>query len=434
MKPVFPLLLIILLLIPMTSFADTVERKKKILVLHSYHQGLEWTDNVTRGIRSVLDPLHQSYEIHYDYLDTKRNTGKDYIDKVSRFISEKNRLIRYEIIIVSDNNALKLLNDGKIVFNGNPPIIFCGINNYDKGLTDHLERVAGVAETTDHRGTIDLMMKLHPRRNHVLVVLDRTATGDAIREEFRKFEEIYKEMLDFEFMRDFSLEDIPEKLSSLNDSDIIYILTFNRDTNGNFISYAEGIEMFSRTTNAPIYGSWDFYLGKGIIGGRITSGYRQGEEAAKIAVKILQGYEIRNMKVVLDSPTQYMFDYRYLQEYGIDQSQLPEGSRIINAPPTSYEKFKPFLVGVTGVSLVVVLLLSWKYARQQAILEEKMALAIELEKKVYERTGNWKKSTWNCGACQISTVLHSFTIDAISTMFSARRSIDCKERPRRFRC
>ena len=28
--------------------------KKNILVLHSYHQGLEWTDQISEGIRTVF--------------------------------------------------------------------------------------------------------------------------------------------------------------------------------------------------------------------------------------------------------------------------------------------------------------------------------------------------------------------------------------------
>lgn len=386
MKSTFRNLCILLLMLVITASVGAMERKKKILVLHSYHQGLEWTDNITNGIRSVFDSLNQSYEVHYEYLDTKRNAGQDYMDEVSRFVSEKNKMIIYEAVIVSDNNALALLNDGRISFKGGPPVVFCGINNYDKTLTDNLDRVTGVAETTDHQGTINLMMKLHPRRDRVLVVLDTTVTGNAIREEFRRLEEVYKGKLNFEFLRDFSLKDIPGILAHLDENDVIYILTFNRDKDGNFISYNEGIEMFSRSTSAPIYGSWDFYLGKGIVGGRITSGYLQGVEAAKIAVKVLQGYDIGRMKVIQKSPAQYMFDYRFLQQFDIDRSLLPVDSLIINAPPPSYEKYKPLLLGLTGVSIFIALLLSWKYAGQRAVLEEKKALAFELEQKVHERT------------------------------------------------
>jgi diguanylate cyclase (GGDEF)-like protein len=362
------------------------ERKKKVLVLHSYHQGLEWTDNITKGIQSVFKPFHDHYEIHYEYLDTKRNTGKEYMDQLASFTNAKNLHIKYAAVIVSDNSALRLINEGQLVFPGNPPVVFCGINHYSRKMSSGIEQVTGVVEATDHRATIDLMRKLHPERRNIIVILDRTPTGEAIREEIGNIASLYKGKATFEYFRDFLLEEIPEKLGGLSEKDIIYILTFNRDRNMNFISYTEGIEMITRSTDAPIYGSWDFYLGKGIIGGRITSGVLQGEEAGKLALKVLQGKKANDLKVIADSPTRYMFDYKYMEKYGIDRSSLPNDSQVINLPPTAYERHRTFLVGITIFSFAIVFLLFGKYRRQQSILKAKNALALELERKVQERT------------------------------------------------
>ncbi len=392
MKTVGKLLVLVLLLLSVVNAGHSMERKKKILVLHSYHQGLEWTDNITRGVQDVFGPLHESYEIHYEYLDTKRNTGKAYLDKIARFVTEKNSKINFEIIIASDNNALRLLDERELVFQGDPPVIFCGINNYNEMLISHLDRVSGVVETTDHQGTLDLMMKLHPQRKHVHVVIDKTPTGDAVMDELGRVVDAYKGRLEFEFHRDFLLSELPERLAHLDDDDIVYLLTFNRDRNNNFISYTEGVEMLSRSANVPIYGSWDFYLGKGIVGGSITSGYLQGEEAAKIGVKVLQGYPTKELKVRMKSAVQYMFDYRYLQKYGIDRSLLPKNSVIVNAPPSSYEKYKSYLIGFTIALLLALLWLLWKYLLQRSVLEEKKAQTARLEQMVQERTRELEES------------------------------------------
>lgn len=361
-------------------------RKKRVLVLHSYHQGLEWTDNISRGIQSVFSPYSKLYEIHYEYLDTKRNTGKDYTDQLVHFISNKHSHLKYEVVIVADNNALNLVNLGKIVFSGNPPVIFCGINNYKESLTNRIESVTGVVEAADHRATIELMRKLHPDRKHIIVILDRTPTGNAIREELRGIEQEFEDELKFEFLRDFILEEIPDKLSHLGDNDLIYLLTFNRDRNDNFISYTEGIEIFNESTAVPIYGAWDFYLGKGVVGGRIISGYLQGQKAAELALKTLNGYRADDLKLIEGSSTQYMFDYVYLKKYGIDLSLLPADSKVINTPPTAYEKHKSLLIGITVVSFFIAFVLLLNFKRQQSLLKAEHAQAIELENKVYERT------------------------------------------------
>ncbi len=380
------LLISILLLLCLTTQDCCAGRKKRILVLHSYHQGLEWTDNITRGIQSAFSPFPKSYEIHYEYLDTKRNSGGEYIEEMTRFISTINRNIAYEVVIAADNNALKLIAEGKITFLGEPPIVFCGINNYTDELTKSILDVTGVTETTDHKATLDIMLKLHPDRRHVLIVVDNTPTGDIIREELKSIEPLYEDGVEFEYYRDFLLEDVSAKLRGLGNNDIIYMTTFNRDRKGNFISYTEGIEMISASTDVPIYGSWDFYLGKGIVGGKITSGFYQGKEAGALAISILQGSRAKDLEVVTSGQTRYMFDYEQLQRHGISASSLPGNSIIINSPPTTLEKHKALLIDMTAVSVLVALIVLWKYRRQQSILKGKHALAVELKKQVRERT------------------------------------------------
>lgn len=386
MKAVFRIFVFFVLLVGLNGRDCCAERKKKILVLHSYHQGLEWTDNITKGIQSVFIPFQRYYEIYYEYLDTKRNTGKDYVDQMIKFILTKNKQIKYEVIIVCDNNALKMLNDGSLHFYGNPPVVFCGINNYGNDLTNNIANVTGVVEATNPRATIELMQQLHPERNHIVVILDRTPTGEAVREELRDIELFYQGKLEFSFLRDFTLEEIPGKLSELDNNDMVYVLTFNRDSNNKYISYAEGIEMISNSTDVPLYGSWDFYLGKGIVGGRITSGYLQGQEAGKLALKILQGSQAQNLHIIANSPNQYMFDYKYLKKYGISLSALPSENQIINIPPSIFERHKNLFIVATCVSSFILLILLWKYKRQRSILKAKQSLALELGKKVQERT------------------------------------------------
>jgi diguanylate cyclase (GGDEF)-like protein len=375
------------LLIFSLGFQDCyAERKKRILVLHSYHQGLEWTDNITRGVQSVFEPQSADYEIHYEYLDTKRNTGQAYLDHLIPFIAAKHDRIRYAAVIVCDNNALNLINNGRISFPGNPPKIFCGINNYTPALTERISNITGVVEATDHKATLDLMRSLHPHRKNIVVILDRTPTGEAIREEFRAIEPYYQGQLEFDFVRDFLLEEVPEKLKSLENDSLVYLLTFNRDRHGNFVSYTEGIELLNAVANVPIYGSWDFYLGKGIVGGKIISGFLQGQEAAKLAMKTVDGYPPEKLEVVAESPSEYMFDYRYLDRFGIDTSSLPSGSEILNVPPGPVEKYRSLLIGLTLASLGGALYLLIKYRRQHIKLNREIAQAEKLERMVESRT------------------------------------------------
>ena len=47
----------------------------RILLLHSYHQGFAWSDELTLGIREQLDEHYQNVDLDIQYLDEKRVTG-----------------------------------------------------------------------------------------------------------------------------------------------------------------------------------------------------------------------------------------------------------------------------------------------------------------------------------------------------------------------
>ena len=48
------------------------QNRKHILVLHSYNQGLDWTDSENEGIASILRPRSRDIEVYTEYMDTKR--------------------------------------------------------------------------------------------------------------------------------------------------------------------------------------------------------------------------------------------------------------------------------------------------------------------------------------------------------------------------
>ena len=99
-------------------------RKQKILVLHSYHQGYEWTDNISSGIQAIFEPLDKDYEMYYEYLDTKRNPSEEYLNKLIELYDLKLQREKYDAIIVADNNALSFVKDHRTKYFQNTPMAY----------------------------------------------------------------------------------------------------------------------------------------------------------------------------------------------------------------------------------------------------------------------------------------------------------------------
>ncbi|WP_052643322.1 ABC transporter substrate binding protein [Syntrophotalea carbinolica] len=385
----FFIILAVLFALPWNTEAA---RKEKILVLHSYHQGLEWTDSITAGIQSVFKPLDKTYELYYEYLDTKRNTGNDYDKKLTELFAAKIKNIQFKAVIIADNNALAFIKKVYRLLNGHPPIVFCGINHFQPDLMENLPFVTGVTEETDIAANLDLMLRLHPERKRIVVILDKTTTGNAMKKVMTEFVAQYRHRVQIEFLRDFTLEEAASLIAALGPDDMVCLLTFNRDRNNHFISYSEGIALLVEASKVPIYGPWDFYLGKGIVGGVITSGFEQGEIAAQLALRTLNGENPQNIPVVTGSGTYAMFDDNRLRAFHLDPRRLPENARIINSPPGFYERHHRILQICGLLAIVLLAYCCWRLFSQKRERDRLVEMNFALDRLVEEKTACLKET------------------------------------------
>lgn len=378
------ILLLLLCLLPSFGFTNSLQRD--VLVIHSYHQGLGWTDSITKGISNTFDGTEDEFGLHFDYLDSKRNNSPEYFKELRVLYSKKAQYINYSLIIVSDNNALNFYLDNTDLFPTNIPVVFCGINNYSPAMLRDAKNITGVAENINTAETIELMLRLHPHAKNIVIVNDKTITGQAIKSELIRILPQFKDRVSFTFLEKLNPKTIADELASLGPEDLIYLLTLNKDYNGRFISYKNGIETLRKATDLPIYGSWDFYLGDGIVGGNIVSGFKQGRLAAAIALRILDGKPLTECKVRTRMPNEYQFDYLELQRAGIDMSQLPKDSQIINKPEVfAYKYIRPIIILI--LALIGLVAMQAFRARQTHLRGKKLEQdKAELDHQVEERT------------------------------------------------
>jgi signal transduction histidine kinase/CheY-like chemotaxis protein len=366
--------------------ATTKAKTRHVLVLHSYHQGLGWTDRITAGILAGLRDV-EGLELHFEYMDTKRHGSQAFRDLRARFEGERRKLLglQYSLVILSDNNALRFAMRHRRTLFAGLPIVFCGVNDYSPKLLLGQRGVTGVVERADHDATLALMRRLHPKRDKVVVIIDRTPTGNAIKAELDAARARLGDARRFEYLRDVTLAELPSKLKQLDARSMVYLLPFNRDSSGRFVSYDAIAKVVSRSP-VPSYSAWEFYFGKGIVGGILTTGFSQGEAAAKLARKILGGQAVEDLPVSLRSPSQALFDYRQMTRFGIKRGQLPSSSQLINEPPSFYLRNKAAVLGAIFLISSVLLLLSWRFAVQRGEQRHLHQTNQDLDRRVAEQT------------------------------------------------
>ncbi len=288
--------------LPLDSFANN-EDSKSVLIINSYHQGLSWTDSLNSGIKEKLKGSGIQVEIYDEYLDSKR------VDMSKSSIAFYNLLkLKYEsldldLIFVTDNNALNFVEHYKDSLFKDVPVVFCGINNryeFPKGFT-------GVVEEVDIKSNVELIKKLHPSLTKLYVVIDRTTTGEALRSNVEEL--IQRNLYPFpiQILSDYSALELRELASGFKTGDVLLFLLFNVDKNQEYHDFDQALISVSEVCSVPIYGTWDFYLNHGIVGGNLISGRVHGQKAGELGVRILSGAIVVRINQVVGS-TSFAFD------------------------------------------------------------------------------------------------------------------------------
>lgn len=398
-------LAVILTLFLLTSV--TAAETKEILVLHSYHQGLVWTDDIMGGIYSVFNKYDPDIDIHVEYMDTKRyfddHTG-EYLSVLRDIYKTKYGTMKLDMIISSDDNAFQfLLMHHNDLFPGTP-IVFCGVNNFENKMLDGHERITGVIEYLDQKASIDIALKLHPDTEEMAIITETSSSGSVNRTILEAIADDYKNRVRFIFLdkdnTGLTLQELLIKLRQLPEKSIVFYSDFLR-TRGEYIIQEIAVPQISEASKRPIYTHYDEILGLGVVGGKLVNGFSHGSKAAQMASDILRGTPVSSLPVFKESINTFMFDYKLLTRFGIDENKLPEGSKVINRPSSFYSKYKQLVwtvLGVFSVLLISLITISANVAKRKKA-EEKLKTAHDnLEQKVKERTNDLSKAVDNLHA------------------------------------
>ncbi|MCI4626509.1 MAG: response regulator [Candidatus Magnetoovum sp. WYHC-5] len=362
---------------------DSIYRKY-VLIISSYHQGYKWTDDVNRGINDAFKSMGD-VRIYYEYVWAKQVVEtEDYYKKLYEIYKLKFVNIKFNVIIISDNDAFNFIKQYRNKLFPDTPIVFCGVNNLEPSELNGYDFFTGVNEKSSFESNIALILKLHPLTKHVVIVTDTTVTGRVIREKMEKVIDRYKE-LDFTFYQDVKMSDIQKTVNRLQFDSVVLYAVFARDREGYFYEYDDSISLISKASSRPVYGLWDFSLGHGIVGGLLVSAYFQGKTAGEMAIRILDGEDVKKIPIIMDSPNKYMFDFNQMDRFGIKPSDIPNDSIIINLPETLYGKYKSIIWWIIFIILnfmLVVLILTVLIRRRTAQLKLSNA---RLQKEIEER-------------------------------------------------
>ncbi len=341
--------------IPRTAEAEESIRVYNVLILNSYHQGLTWTKEESEGITDILSNSGLNISAMVEYMDWKNYPTQDNLDYLQEYFQYKYSDKEIDIIITTDDMALEFALMNRDALFADVPVVFCGVNqNGVKDIVKDQKDVTGVIEVIDPTDTVEIALTINPSLKNIYLVYDNSqsglSTGKLVMDQMKEV----SPQLTIIPCNNMEYSDLIRQVQELTDDSIVFLTTYYSDVNNQIVEMDFVTREVSLNCSVPVYHLYDFGMGKGALGGVMLSGRRQGEQAAAIALRILDGEDTDTIPILMPDTTRTAFDYQQMERFGIPSGDIPKNSEIINKPFSFYDTYKTLVLSVITVFLVLL--------------------------------------------------------------------------------
>ncbi len=349
--------------------ASQAQVKKTILVINEFGQSAPVSVLVADQIRWALYSDHRfDAQFYWENLDAV-DLSNDALNEQRAVVSKRYLGQKLDLIVLVGPDPIRLLTDRSRPFYPGVPVVFCCTGQGQPGQPAADFRSTGSWLLFEPGRTLDVALRLLPETRQVFVVTGQSRFDKGVAALAKAGLASYEARLDVTYLTDLPMKQLQEKLSHLPSHSIVLFLTFFKDAQGQeFLSTTDVLPMVVAASNAPVFGVSDTYLDRGIVGGFVVSIEEQGKLVGRDILAILGGKSPKDIPIV-HGPSFYMFDWRALRRWNLDESKLPAGSTILFREPTLWKRYKlMMLAGLLFIVSLAFLIVYLLYKQRQVKL------------------------------------------------------------------
>jgi PAS domain S-box-containing protein len=341
------------------------KQTRRVLIVYEAGPSYPVVDLINEGIKTTLGNSRYRIEFYREYMETPLFSSPSDQQLIRDYYIHKYQSHMPDLIITVGPSPLQLMIETHKTYFPGVPVIFC-LPARQRGSFIVDSDFTGVEADTSPAATLEAALRLLPGTKHLFVVagtstFDRQLRG-TISEQLRP----YEKRLDISYLTDLAMADFLERLKRLPEQAIILFASLGKDGAGTPFTASESGPLIVAAANAPIFTLSDRILNHGEVGGKVASAREQGKIAGSMALRILNGEKPQDIPKI-ESAAVYMFDWRALKRWGLDERKLPPGSIVINRQLTTWESYKWYMISGIAVFLAETLLilgLMWQRSRR----------------------------------------------------------------------
>jgi signal transduction histidine kinase/ABC-type uncharacterized transport system substrate-binding protein len=313
----------------LAAVAPAAAEPKRVLLLHSLGRDFAPFADVSGRFREELirqstDPVDY-YEIS---LETARFGGADqerpFVDYLQALFAQR----KLDLVVPVGAPAARFALRHREQLFGAAPMLFVAMDLRSMPGAGVTANDAVVAYRFDLPAVVDNILRLRPQTVDIAVVTGNSSPDRAWLEELHREFQPLTSRVKFVWLDKLSFAELQKLVATLPPWFAIFFTPLQVDVAGVPIGQERALESLRATTSAPIFGTFESLLGRGVVGGPAVSSNELGQRAASVAMRILQGEAPASIETQPLGPGRPIYDWRELRAWNISENALPPGSEV----------------------------------------------------------------------------------------------------------
>ncbi|NDV23775.1 ABC transporter substrate-binding protein [Desulfovibrio sp. JC022] len=296
--------------------SPAMARDKSVVVVNSYNHDFKWVQEHNMVLKQGLSG---KADVVFHYLDFKRLNKEacgNKVRSVKLLLDEQ----RPDVVVLTDDFALMSL--GQFLVDRDIPVVFLGINGNARGYVDNVRKITGVFERPLVKRSIAYLKEIVGPGKYLVLMDDSLSSQVFVRESLGSNMniDIPRVCASIYLVNDFEDWKVRVERARADGYSGIVIGTYHifKDEHGHHISSDDVIRWTSKHAPVPVFGLWDFSVGKGkAVGGYVLSGIDQGREALNMVERLLEGEEISKIQPVIGKKGMLLFSDPEMKRWNI---------------------------------------------------------------------------------------------------------------------
>jgi signal transduction histidine kinase len=328
--------------------ADPLPRS--VLYLDENDPGLPFASSLSAAFRATINAGHtERIAVFSENLDLVRSRGPRHEEILKTYLREKYRDTPIGVLTTVGPAALTFMLRARSELWPQIPAIFASVDPDTAAGAQLPAGVTGLVRQQTLRDSVNVARTLMPTVGKIALV------GDVLdRQNFRRHfkEEIPTLASDIEIidLTGLPMAELHRRVAMLPRDAIIYFTTLTFDGDRPAYISRDALVSILEVANRPIVVDLVTNVGFGSLGGLVADPVPIGSEAAKVALRILNGET--NIPVVMGNFVTPVFDWRALQRWGIGENKVPPGSVLRFRQPTAWEQYQWQIIVIAAAFLL----------------------------------------------------------------------------------